>query len=86
MLDISEKNKISQHNGKSNISNSLLVILTAMYTVAYNSGWRAISLLWYGISLATIMVLLVVFIKRNRVRLDFYTGWAIIFLTFTFIH
>ena len=65
------------------ISPLMFFILTVMYTVAYNSSWRAMSWLWYGISLVAIIVLLSVFINRDKVRLDFYTGWAVIFLVYS---
>ena len=47
------------------ISPLMFFILTVMYTVAYNSSWRAMSWLWYGISLVAIIVLLSVFINRD---------------------
>lgn len=65
------------------ISPLMFFILTIMYTVAYNSSWRAMSWLWYGISLAAIIVLLSVFINNDKVKFNFYTGWAVIFLVYS---
>lgn len=70
---------------KSVISPVLFFVLTLMYTVAYNSSWRAITLLWYGVSLMAIALLLIVFIKNDRFRLDFYTGWVITFFVYALI-
>ncbi len=65
------------------ISPLLYFILTVMYTVAYNSSWRAMSWLWYGVSLVAIVVLLAIFINNDKVKFDFYTSWAIIFLVYS---
>ena len=66
---------------KNVISGVLFWLLTAMYAVAYNQDWRAITPLWYGISALTIFVLLgVVFVgKKSQVKLSFFVGWAVAF-------
>lgn len=66
------------------VSGVLFWLLVAMYAVAYNQDWRAITPLWYGISALTIMVLVgIVFVgKKSQVKLSFFVGWAVAFFAF----
>ena len=66
------------------VSGVLFWLLVAMYAVAYNQDWRAITPLWYGISALTIMVLVgIVFVgKKSQVKLSFFVGWAVAFFMF----
>ena len=66
---------------ENSISSLLLLLLTAMYTVAYNETLRAISILWYGISALTILVLLCkIIFEKTSSRISFFTWWSLIFL------
>ena len=68
---------------KSNFNLTLFAVLTAMYTVAYNSYFRSISILWYGISVFTIFVLGLTVLGKRNVKLNFFIYWAVIFYVFT---
>ena len=68
---------------KSNFNLTLFAVLTVMYTVAYNSYFRSISILWYGISVFTIFVLGLTVLGKRNVKLNFFIYWAVIFYVFT---
>ncbi len=68
---------------KSLISGWVLLLLVAMYTIAYNNTFRAVSLLWYGISAAAILVLAaLIFFNRIKGKMSFFVGWATAFFLF----
>lgn len=81
MLSVRVEKQLNKQ--KTNISNSLFWVLTIMYTIAYNSSWRAISWLWYGVSIIAILFLMLKIWQKGTVKLDFFTGWAILFFVYS---
>jgi O-antigen ligase len=73
--------KLNKEN--SNITPLLFVVLTVMYIVAYNSSLRAISLLWYAVSLIAIVFIAIRYFKTPKKQLGFYTVWAILFFIYS---
>ena len=68
---------------KKNLDFIMYAVVTVMYTVAYNSYFRSISALWYGISVLTILVLAAVVLGKRKIKLNFFVYWAILFYVFT---
>ena len=68
---------------KNNFNLIRYAVLTVMYTVAYNSYFRSISVLWYGISLLSIFMLAASVLVKKDVKMNFFVYWAVIFYIFT---
>ena len=78
------QNQKKQLNEKRlNISNSMFLVLIIMYTIAFNSSWRAVSWIWYGISIVTIFMLAYRVLQKGVIKLNFYTGWALSFFVYS---
>lgn len=76
--------KIGRRTSENTVSGWLFLLLTAMYTVAYNETLRAISILWYGVSAVTILVLLLLIVfNKPQGGISFFTGWAFIFFAYS---
>ena len=81
-----EEFKTVQGKPKQTVSGPLFWILTVMYTIAYNSDFRAASMLWYGVSLITIGVLAyIVSSKYMHKSVGVYAVWAVAFFGYSFI-
>ena len=81
-----EEFKTVQGKPKQTVSGPLFWILTVMYTIAYNSDFRAISILWYGFSMLTIGVLAyIVSSKYMHKSVGVYALWAVAFFGYSFI-
>lgn len=75
-------------NGESKhvVSGPLFWILTVMYTIAYNSDFRATSIVWYGFSAITIGALAyIVSSKYMHKSLGVYAVWALAFFGYSFM-
>lgn len=53
---------------KNNFNLIRYAVLTIMYTVAYNSYFRSISILWYGISLLSIFMLAASVLVKKTIK------------------
>lgn len=81
-----EEFKTVQGKPKQTVTGPLFWILTVMYTIAYNSDFRAISILWYGFSMLTIGVLAyIVSSKYMKKSVGVYAVWAVAFFGYSFI-
>ena len=81
-----EEFKTVQGKPKQTVSGPLFWILTVMYTIAYNSDFRAASILWYGVSIITIGVLAyIVSSKYMHKSVGVYAVWAVAFFGYSFI-
>ena len=81
-----EEFKTVQGKPKQTVSGPLFWILTVMYTIAYNSDFRAISILWYGFSMLTIGVLAyIVSCKYMHKSVGVYAIWAVAFFGYSFV-
>lgn len=85
MEEVSEF-KFFKREQKPMIVGPLFLILTAMYTIAYNDDFRARSILWYGISVVVIGYLaLIISSKYMKKPLGLYALWAGVFFCFSFL-
>ena len=85
MEEVSEF-KFFKRKQKPVVVGPLFLILTAMYTIAYNDDFRARSILWYGISVVVIGYLaLIISSKYMKKPLGLYAFWAGAFFCFSFI-
>lgn len=81
-----EEYKTIKGESKQAISGPLFWILTIMYTIAYNSDFRATSIVWYGFSVITIGVLAyIVSAKYMHKSVGIYAVWAVAFFCYSFI-
>lgn len=81
-----EEYKTIKGESKQAISGPLFWILTVMYTIAYNSDFRATSIVWYGFSVITIGVLAyIVSAKYMNKSVGVYAVWAVAFFCYSFI-
>ena len=85
MEEVSEF-KFFKREQKPMIVGPLFLILTAMYTIAYNNDLRARSILWYGISVVAIGYLAVIISSKYMKKpLGLYAFWAGLFFAYSFI-
>ena len=81
-----EEFKTVQGQPRQTVSGPLFWILTVMYTIAYNSDFRAASILWYGVSIITIGVLAyIVSSKYMHKSVGVYALWAVAFFGYSFV-
>lgn len=79
-VDLSVKNE-----NKSSVSLALFIGLILMFSVAYNSDFRNVSWLWYGLSAGIICVLFLEIKKKDIFKIglnDFYSIWAVLVIAF----
>lgn len=85
-MEGSSRYNVVKKEPKSMLSGVLFLILTVMYTIAYNEDLRATSILWYGISIIAIAYLAyVVSTKCMHKSLGVYAIWAGAFFAYSFI-
>ena len=81
-----EEYKTLNGKPKQTVSGVLFLLLTVMYTIAYNSDLRATSILWYGISIITIGFLAyIISAKYMHKSLGIYAIWAGAFFAYSFL-